>query len=242
MLRRFSMVVAILAATCPHALGEFINTNDITVYNAFALGATVEDFESVGTLTPLALTSYANATNSSTAVPAGAQLSTQLTGSLFHSGGGSFNNPVGNPGTPTALLQLQGGISGDAHSGGNVVGSLEINSNLLDLDRFVEIGFTDGTRVNRIGVWVNPSLGPVLFTAFDENLTSLESGIGSPGNFVGVLLPTDTIRSVSIIATAAPGFTIDDLTYGTAAVIPEPTSWVLMLIGTGLVAVCRRRS
>jgi hypothetical protein len=241
MLRRFSLVVAILAVTCPRAFGAFINTNDINVYNAFATGATFEDFESVGTLTPLALTSYANATNSSTTVPAGAQLSTQLTGSLFHSGGGSFNNPVGNPGTPAALLQLQGGISGDAHSGSNVVGSLEINSTLLDLDQFVEFGLTDGTRVNRIGVWVNPSLGPVLFTAFDENLTPLESGTGSPGNFVGVLLPTDTIRSISIISTSASGFTIDDLTYGKAAAVPEPTSAVLILIGTGLVAICRRR-
>ncbi len=52
-----------------------INTNDNSIYTTFATGATVQNFESVSGMTPLALDSYANALNSSTAVPTAAQLS-----------------------------------------------------------------------------------------------------------------------------------------------------------------------
>ena len=164
---RKSLVLAGAAAlatvAAPAAFAEFINTNDITVYNTFAAGATVQTFESVGGLTPLGISSYAN-----TNVPNGAQLGGQITGLHFHSGGASFNNPAANPGTPAALLQLQGGISGNAHSGTNVVGSLAINTTTLDLTQFVEIIFTD-TLMNRAGVWLNPALGNVTFIANDAS-------------------------------------------------------------------------
>jgi hypothetical protein len=123
---------AVLTPTTSTVVGAApINTNDINVYNLFATGATVQDFESIGGVTPLGLNSYANALDSSTAVPAGAQLSLDVAGLLFHSGGASPNNPTGNPGTPTAVLELSGGIAGDAHSASNVVGSLEINTENL---------------------------------------------------------------------------------------------------------------
>ncbi len=192
------------------------------------------DFENVTGMTPLDLTSYANALNSSTTVPASARLSLQIGGLLFHSGGGSFNDPQNNPGTPTALLRLQGGIAGDAHSATNVVGSLEINSDLLDLDQFVEVGLIDGTRRNRFGFWLNPSLGPVLLSAFDANGSLLESGTGTAGNFVGIVRPTDEIRAISIVSSGAQGFTIDDLTFGSAAPSAVPEPGTLALLGTGL--------
>ncbi len=122
---RLSLAVSALALASA-SMATPINTNDITVYNTFATGATLQNFENIAGMTPLPLDSYDNALNSSTAVPAAAQLGLDIPGLLFHSGGGSFNNPTGNPGTPTALLEL-GLIVDDAHSASNVVGSLEIN-------------------------------------------------------------------------------------------------------------------
>lgn len=232
-MRRLALIGLVLAATASAAHAVPIDTNSAAVYAAFATGATVQTFESVGGLTPLALTSYANALNSLTAVPAAAQLGGQIPGLHFHSGGGSFNNPVGNPGTPTALLQLQGAIAGDAHSASNVVGSLEINTENLDLDQFVEIIFTDAPR-NRVGVWLNPSLGSARISAFDSTGASLETSfIGTAGNFVGFERATNDIKFVSIISGQA-GFTIDDLTYGRTggtSTVAEPGSLALLLAG-----------
>jgi hypothetical protein len=220
------------------AVAQFFNTNDPGIYATFATGATVQTFEAVPTLTPLALTSYTNAyavPGSTTTVPASGQLGGQIGGLHFHSGGGSFNDPVGTPGTPTALLSLQGGIAGDAHSPTNVVGALDINTDVLKLDAFVEVIFTTVLQ-NRVGFWLNPALGAVTFTAFDSTGTSLLSGTGNAGNFVGIARPTDEIKFVSIVSqNTGVGFTIDDLTYGTAGTttqVPEPSSLALLGVGT----------
>jgi PEP-CTERM motif len=245
-------VVARLKSVVPSALFLFaasgvavagpINTNDLALYNAFATGATVHNFENIAGMTPLDLSSYANALNDSVAVPAAAQLGLDINGLLFHSGGGSFNNPTGNPGTPTALLSLLGGISGDAHSASNVVGSLDIVSQNLDLDDFIEIVFIDSLQ-SRVGVWLNPSLGGALVTPFDSTGNALESGVvGTAGNFVGFERATADIKFISIIGGAA-GFTVDDLTYaGTTAppsAVPEPAS--LTLLGLGLAGIAGGR-
>ena len=215
-----------------------INTNDATVYSTFATGATLQNFEST-TVTPLALSSYGNALNSSTTVPGTAQLSLNVPGLLFHSGGGSFNNPTGNPGTPTALLTLEGGIAGDARSASNVVGSLEINSDLLDLDNFVEIVFI-GALQSRVGVWLNPSLGNVTFTAFDSMGTALENVAGNAGNFIGVDRAAADIRFVSIVGNSR-GFTFDDLTYAGKTTITAPAPGVgLLALGVFALFAMRR--
>ncbi len=230
----------ILAGT---GLATPINTNDLTVYNAFATGATLQNFENISGMTPLPLNSYANALNSSTAVPVAAQLGLDISGLLFHSGGGSFNDPTGNPGTPTALLALDGrdDIVDDAHSATNVVGSLEINTENLDLDQFIEIVFIS-TLQARVGVWLNPSLGNVTMTAFDSTGNSLESVAGTAGNFVGFERGGADIKFVSIVNTAG-GFTIDDLTYAgarTTTTVSEPGS--LVLLGLSLLGLaCMRR-
>jgi hypothetical protein len=180
------------------------------------------------------LSSYANALNSGTAVPAAAQLGLDITGLLFHSGGGSFNNPVGNPGTPTALLQLTGGIAANAHSPTNVVGSLEINTENLDLDNFIEVVFIT-TLQGRVGLWLNPGLGNATLQAFDSTGTSLESITGTAGNFVGIQRTANEIKFVSIVGGPA-GFTIDDLTFGQATSttppsVPEANSLWLLVFG-----------
>jgi len=233
LLKNATIALLLLVSTAPAALALTINTNDINVYNTFASGATVQNFESVSGMTPLSLSSYANALNSSTTVGSDAQLSLDIGGLLFHSGGGSFNDPVGNPGTPTVLLQLTDAIAGDAHSPSNVVGSLEINTELLDLDNFIEIVFINDLQ-SRVGVWLNPSLGDVTLTAFDSSGGTLESTTGTAGNFVAIQRATADIRFISIVG-GSSGFTVDDLTYAgvTTAPVPEPSSFLLFLFGLG---------
>jgi hypothetical protein len=233
-MRKQLIAVAIvgLALADSTAYAITINTNNVTDpdYIAFTTGATVQNFENVAGLTPLSITAYTNGTP----VPSGAQMHGEIPGLFFHSGGANPNNTTANPGTPVALLTLAGGIAGNAHSPTNVVAPLQINEQILGLGsgNFLEIVFP--TPVNRAGVWLNPALGNVSFNALDANLLGIPGGsvTGNPGNFVGASLPTDSIKIVSIIATQASGFTIDDLTYGTAgapnAVIPEPSTLLLL--------------
>jgi hypothetical protein len=237
------MVVGLLLTASAVAGAAPINTNDINVYNAFATGATVQNFESISGMTPLDLSSYTNSANSSTAVPAAAQLSLDIDGLLFHSGGGSFNDPTGagKQGTPTALLSLSDVIAGDAHSASNVVGSLEINTENLDIDNFIEIVFINSLQ-SRVGAWLNPALGDVLFTAFDIGGNQLEQFTGTAGNFIGVDRATADVRFVSIISLGTGGFTVDDLTYAgssTSTEVPEPGT--IATVALGLAGLIRQR-
>jgi hypothetical protein len=226
------MVAALVVATASSTGAVTFNTGVEAVYDAFATGATVQTFEGIGGVTALPLTSYDDTTDgTSVAVPAAAQLSLNIAGLLFHSGGGSFNDPVGNPGTPAAVLALGNGIVNDARSATNVVGPLAINTEFLELDQFIEIVFIDALQ-DRVGFWLNPGLGPALLTAFDSGGTPLDSIIGDAGNFVGI--QEAGIKFVSIIATSATGFTIDDLTYApaTSTTVPEPAALTLLAVGS----------
>jgi hypothetical protein len=95
-----------------------------------------------------------------------------------------------------------------------------------------------------VGIWLNPSLGDALVTAFDSNLQSLEPGIlGTAGNFVGFERATTDIKFISIVG-GPSGFTVDDLTYAGATTtppseVPEPAT--LTTLGLGLMAVIRQR-
>ncbi|HEV8721648.1 MAG TPA: hypothetical protein VGW77_13545 [Candidatus Binatia bacterium] len=246
-LQKAMIAVIVLALTAPAAFATTFNTNDINTYNQFATGATVQNFESIGGMTALGLTSYTAALNGLTTVGTAAQLGLDINGLLFHSGGGSFNNPVGNPGTPTALLQLNSPINGDAHSPTNVVGSLAINTETLDIDNFIEVVFITSLQ-NRVGFWLNPALGNVLFTAFDSTGTQLESiPNGTAGNFLGIERLANDIKFISIIGLSASGFTIDDLTYGQVTsttppgTVPEANSLWLLVFGLSGLFCLRHR-
>jgi hypothetical protein len=239
-----ALVAVVLTFVGSEAFATTINTSNVTSaeYIAFTTGATVQNFDSVSGLTPLSITAYTNGTP----VPPNAQMHGQIPDLFFHSGGANPNNTAANPGTPVGLLTLAGGIAGNAHSGANVVAPLQIMTDPtspavlgLAAGNFLEIIFS--SPVNRAGVWLNPALGNVTFNALDASLSSIAGGstTGNPGNFVGVSLPADTIKVVSIIASQASGFTIDDLTFGTSGgsptAVPEPST--LLLLGPILLAL-----
>jgi hypothetical protein len=226
MMKRVALAVAAVTVAASNSFGTPINTSDTTsaAYIAFITGATVQNFEGVSGLTPLGITAYSDGAP----VPATAQMHGEIPGLFFHSGGANPNNTAANPGTPVALLSLGGGIAGDAHSATNVVAPLQLMIEPTDpavlglgAGDFLEIIFS--TPVNRVGVWLNPGRGNAGFNAQDASLTGLESVAGTAGNFVGVSLPTDSIKVVSIIAAQGTGFTIDDLTYGTSGATTTPT-------------------
>lgn len=244
-----ALAIIVIVLPLSKALAVTINTNNVTSaeYIAFTAGATVQNFESVSGLTPLTTTAYTNGTP----VPSSAQMHGQIPNLFFHSGGANPNNTAANPGTPVALLSLSGGIAGNAHSGANVVAPLQIMTDAtspavlgLAAGNFLEIIFS--SPVNRAGVWLNPALGNVTLNALDASLSGIPGGstTGNPGNFVGVSLPTDSIKIISIIATQASGFTIDDLTYGTAGggptAVPEPSTFIMLLSGMAGVMVSAR--
>jgi hypothetical protein len=224
-----------LAAGLASAHATAIDTTNAAAIAAFQSGLTVQTFESVGGVTPQAVTSY----DSGTPVAEGAKVFNQLPGVQFSVGG-----MVGTD--RPAVYSLGGGIAGDAHSGSNVLGPVGFDGNTNFHDApFIEIYFP--TKVARVGFWLNPSLGNVTLIAADTNFafsheteTTLETVSGATaGHFVGISHATADIGGFKILSSA--GFTIDDFSYGIPSPVPEPASVMMMLAGLlGLAAVRRR--
>lgn len=159
---------------------------------------------------------------------ANAQLSLEIDGLLFHSIGGSFNNPTLNPGTPVLI-----DVDDDAHSGKTVVGSLAINTENLDIDNFIEIVSIDELQLKVVfwlnGRWVmQPSLLSISMVSRWK--------LGVAGSFVGFERADADIRFLSIVSRAAAGFTIGDLTYAAdSKSVDEPP--LLASLSIGLVSL-----
>lgn len=61
------------------------------------------------------------------------------------------------------------------------------------------------------------------------------------GQFVGFISDTP-FTSVTISSAANSGYTLDTLLFGNAnAVVPEPSSWALMIFGFGMIGAARRQ-
>jgi len=216
-----------------------IDTTDAGTIAAFQTGATVVSFESIGGITPMAITAYTDG------VPAtlGSTLFNEVPGVQFSVGG----NP-GSPETEPIVLQLGGGIAGDAASATNVLGSADMAGN-TKFSGFIEIYFP--VKVDRVGFWLNPALGTVTIiakdnqTAFsgDPTENQLETLVSTAaGNFVGIQRATADIGGVTLLPSAA-GITIDDLTFLASTPdtpIPEPGTLGLCLVAS-LVAWAARR-
>jgi hypothetical protein len=228
------VILAGLAFQRPAEAAPIITTDPVVVA-AFQSGATVQNFDAIGGRTPLAIAAYTGGL----AIPAGALLYDELAGVRFTVGG--------SPGDSRAvLLSLTGGIAGDATSPPTVLGPATMeDQGTQETDfqnAFMEMIFD--TKVNRVGFWLNPSLGNVLILAFDAFAgTELESIPNAPaGSFVGFQRALNDIGAISIVPLGS-GFTIDDLTYGTTQVTPPPPvpePGVLALLGCAAVGFLRR--
>ncbi|GGI88598.1 hypothetical protein GCM10007973_26180 [Polymorphobacter multimanifer] len=87
------------------------------------------------------------------------------------------------------------------------------------------------------GTYLPSNFSGFLFTSFD-NLTSFSGFNGLSANGTWTLLTADTFAAD--IGTIAGGWSLDITTSGTD-VIPEPSSWAMLIAGFGLVGAASRR-
>jgi PEP-CTERM motif len=234
------LISTTLVAASTLASAGVLVTRDAAAIAAFQQGLTVLDFEGTAPLgrTPQTITNY----QLDVAVNPAAFLFDQAPGVQFSVGGMvGVNMP--------AIYQLSGSLVGrDAASGSNVLGTVgfDFTTNFAP-GAFMEIFFP--TKVSRVGFWVNRQLDFVnlialntnfAFSGLDEEI--LETGIGSPGFFVGIERASADIGGFKILGRGAEGFTIDDFSYGGGggASIPEPSTLALLLAGAGVLWARRR--
>jgi hypothetical protein len=226
------LIPTALVLACSCASAGVIVTRDATAIAAFQQGLTVLDFEGAAPLgrTPQTITGY----QSGVAVESGALLYDQASGVRFSVGGTvGVNMP--------AIYRLSGSAAGAgaASSGTNVLGTVDFDgATNFARGAFMEIFFP--TKVSRVGFWVNQQLDFVnlialntnfAFSGLDEEI--LETGIGSPGFFVGIERTSADIGGFKILGRGVEGFTVDDFSYGggAGAPIPEPGTLALLLAG-----------
>lgn len=200
-----------------------INTNNAAAIAAFQAGATIENFDSG--LTGLVITSYTPVN-----VPAGSQFSSRNINDpnvpFFHSGGGSFNNPPANLGTPVGVFNPDGAIAAEVSSQNNVIGPLEINTTTaFGTGAFMEVRFV--TPISKFGFQLTH--GSVNVFIGDTNNSPPGSGdtsvSGTIGNFIGVDRGVADIGRISIFSTTPNDtFTIDDLTFLLGTAPPTTTA------------------
>ena len=195
----------------------------------FQTGATVENFDN---LSALDITSY----DDGQTVPSGNQFSSRdtalFTSPFFNSGNASFNNPLGNAGRPIGIFNPNGTIAGDVKSPNNVAGPLVGDAPSFTAFNmgFMEVIFP--ADVMRVGFWITHGSNIQLILK-DSNNMNLATGdfsvTGNAGQFIGIQRDTADVRGVTIGFDHA--FTIDDFTYSSTAMIPEPSSSLLIVMG-----------
>jgi hypothetical protein len=201
---------------------------------AFQAGATVEAFDN---LPPLTISSYA----SGQTVPLASQFSSRdlaaFTSPFFNSGGASFNDPVGNPGTPIGIFDPDGAIAGEVVSPNNVAGPLAGGSDQAFNFGFMEVIFPADVR--RVGLWVtHGTFQLILKDSGNQNLSTGDVSVtGSAGQFIGIERDSADIRGVTM--GFPESFTIDDFTYA-ATPVPEPTCVLLAIVGLASLLIVRR--
>ena len=216
--------------------GLTLITSDPSQVAQFQAGATVENFDSLSGLT---ITSYDNGQT----VPAANRFSSDnlitFTSPFFNSGGASFNDPVGNPGTKIGIFDPDAAIAGEVVSPNNVAGPLTVGTDIAFTNGFMEVIFPED--VIRVGIWITHGTNIQLILK-DSNNQNLSTGdftvTGSTGQFIGIQRDAADVRGVTI---GFGAFTIDDFTYSSTPV-PEPSSSVLIAMGlTALVGWRRLR-
>lgn len=218
------------------ASASILVTTDPAAIAAFQSGATIETFDD---LTAFGITSYGAGQN----VSAAESFSSRdgATKPTFHSGGGSFNDPVGNPGTPIGIVAPGGTISGDVVSLNNVAAPLVVGTTELFNRGFMEIIFPDD--VARVGFWVTH--GTISLDLRDDGGTTHTTGdfavTVTAKQFVGISRDNADVKVAALIGVqGTEAFTIDDMTYsttplGSSTTVPEAgTFWSVALAGVGI--------
>jgi hypothetical protein len=216
-----------------------VKTTDPGVVASFQAGATIENFDDLPALT---ITSY----SSGQTVPTANQFSSRnlisFTSPFYNSGGASFNDPVGNPGTPIGIFAPSGGIVGDVKSGTHVAGPLATGSDEAFNNGFMEVIFP--TDIQLVGFSITHASAPITMFLKDSTNTNLSTGdfqvTGSEGEFIGIQRDSADIRGITIGFTES--FTIDDFTFSAATTtVPETgaTFDLLFVSLIGLTAVRR---
>jgi hypothetical protein len=219
-----------LALSCgaQHALAaSTFDTVDPGVIAAFKADATVQDFEGLNGLATAVPANGAPvpATNQLSKPGSGLTDVQSLAGLHFFSGGGTFG---GGPGTPVAVLDV---------SGDNLLAPLTINTEELCVGAgcFFEVFFD--TPVQRFGFDVGLGNVSIFAQTYGGNpLGGVDDATGTAGSFAGIVRDAADIERISIIANTTAGFTMDDLSYA----VPEPSTLLLMALGTALLAAARR--
>jgi hypothetical protein len=216
---------ALLAAAAP-AGALIVNTSNAGEVADFQEGAEVEDFDD---LDGHPVQSYAAGQN----VPAGSRFSTR-NGNLFptfHSGGASPNDPVGNPGTPIAIVSPAGPIVDDVVSGENVAAPVVILSDELWNGGFMEVIFPND--INKVGLWVtHGSVTMFMRDRFGSNLTDGDVEVtGTAGSFIGIERPTADVSVAALIVQGGDAYTFDDFTYAPEAPAPLGAAAGLLVLG-----------
>jgi len=234
------VLVCLVAMQPTESSGLILISNDANAVAQFQTGATIENFDN---LAALPITSY-----DAQAVPLANRFSSRnlaaFTSPFFNSGGASFDNPVGNPGTPIGIFDPNGVIAGDVKSLNNVAGPLTGDGSFEAFNNgFMEVIFP--ADVLRVGFWITHITPGSTITMFlkdtsNQNLTTGDFQVtGSKGQFIGIQRDTADVGGVTIGFAGA--FTLDDFTYSTTP-IPEPSSFLLTAMGlTGLLAWRRVR-
>jgi hypothetical protein len=228
-----------LTTVCPsHAV--IVVTSDPAVAAAFQSGAALELFDD---LTAFPITSYGPGQT----IDPGAKFSSRdgATQPTYHSGGASFNNPVGNPGTPIGIFHPQGGIAADVVSSPNVAGPLVINSDEPFNNGFMEVIFPD--EVGLVGFWVTSGgLSLTLRDNTGSDLTGDFSATVTAGQFVGISRDNSDVKIAALLGNGTDHFTIDDFTYRPAGSpsspgVPEGGSVFTLALAAGFLCFTNRR-
>ena len=229
-------LLIVFAAFLPlHSNATIVITTDPGVVASFQAGATVEHFDD---LAALAITSYV----AGQTVPTTNQFSSRnisvFNSPFFNSGGASFNDPIGNPGTPIGIFAPSGGIAGQVKSGSNVAGPLATGSSEAFNFGFMEVIFPSDMML--VGFWITHASGPITLFLKDSNNSNLSTGdfqvTGSEGQFIGIIRDSADVRGVTIGFTES--FTLDDFTY---SAVPEPAATGLVALGVLCLVALRRR-
>lgn len=210
---RFPILCLLVAFALPAASGaEILQTTSAKQAKKFQKGAAVEGFDD---LQAAPLSGYdPNQTVDGAATFSSRDGATQPT---FHSGGGSPDDPVGNPGTPIAIVDPAGAIEGESVSGKNVAAPLVVGELTVWTNGFMEVIFP--AEVSKVGFWVTH--GSVSLSLRDRSGAELTTGdfsaVASEGSFVGITRPSADVAVAALLANGVDAFTIDDFTYSRGA-------------------------